>query len=83
LELLLEQGHEEVSTSQKEFEGHAAWVIERERLSARADETEAEALDIAEECLLKHLDPHTERKLPNAEAISEGGFCLFIRIKEA
>jgi hypothetical protein len=26
------------------------------------------------------LDPHTDRDLPNAEAIVEGRFCLFIRI---
>jgi hypothetical protein len=90
LELLREQGHQGVSTSQKKLphapvvvapkEGHAAWIIERERLSAPGDETEAKALSVFEARLLKLLDPHTERELPNAEAIVEGGLFLFIRI---
>ena len=72
-----------MSTSQNEFllapvaeapkELHSAWVIERGCLSALGDETEAEALDVAEARFLKLLDPHTERELPNAEAIIEGG----------
>ena len=47
-----------VSTYQKELphapvavspkEGHADWVVERERLSAPSDETEAEMLDVVE-----------------------------------
>jgi hypothetical protein len=79
-----------LSTSQKKLpdtpvavapkEGHAAWVIERERLSAPGDETEAKKLDVIEARLLKLLDLHTERELPNAEAIVEGRFFLFIRI---
>ena len=79
-----------MSTSQKKLaqaivavapkEGHAAWVIERERLSAPDDEMEAKTLCVAEARLLKLLDPHTEKELPNAEAIVEGGFCVFIRI---
>jgi pyruvate/2-oxoacid:ferredoxin oxidoreductase alpha subunit len=54
--------HAPVAVAPKE--GHAAWVIERERLSAPGDETEAETLDVAEERLLKLLDTHTERELP-------------------
>jgi hypothetical protein len=90
LELLREQGHQGVSTSQKKLphapvavapkEGHAAWVIERERLSAPVDETGAKTLDAAEERLLNLMNPHTEREIPNAEAIKEGRFCLFIWI---
>ena len=49
-------------------------------MSALGDEAEAKTLDVVEARLLKLLDPHTERELPNAEAIVEGRFCLFIRI---
>jgi hypothetical protein len=90
LELLREQGHQGVSTSQKKLphapvavapkESHAAWVIERGRLSALGDETEAKTLDVVETRLLNLLDPHTKRELPNAEAIVEGIICLFIRV---
>jgi len=53
-------------------EGHAAWVIERERQSNPVDETEAETLNVAEARLLKLLDPPpTERELPIAGAIVE------------
>jgi hypothetical protein len=79
-----------VGTSQKKLprapvaaapkEGHAAWVIERELLSAPGDETKAETLDVAEARLMRLLDPHTESELPNAKAIVEGRFSLFIRI---
>jgi hypothetical protein len=37
-------------------------------------------LDAVEARLMKLMDPHTERGLPNAEAILEGGLCLIIRI---
>jgi hypothetical protein len=37
-------------------------------------------LNVAEARLMKLMDPHTERELPNAEAIVEGGLCLTIRI---
>jgi hypothetical protein len=90
LELLREQGHLRVSKSQKNLsrtpvavapeEGLAAWVIERERLSAPSDETEAKTIGVVEARLLKLLDPQTKRGLPNAEAIVEGRSCLFIRI---
>jgi hypothetical protein len=60
--------------------GYAAWVVERERLSAPGDETEAETLDVAEVRPMKLLNSHTERELPNAKAIVEGRLCLFIRI---
>jgi hypothetical protein len=80
-----------VGTSQKKLphapvavepkKGLAAWVIEWERLSAPGNETEVETIDVAEARLLKLLDPHTERELPNAEAIVAGGFCLFIRCR--
>jgi hypothetical protein len=49
-------------------------------LSALGDEAEAKTLDVVEARLLKLLDPHTERELPNAEAIVEGVLCFFIRI---
>jgi hypothetical protein len=51
LEVLREQGHQGGGHFPKE--GHAAWVIERERLSAPGDETEAKALAVVKECLLK------------------------------
>jgi hypothetical protein len=84
LEILREQGHQGASTSPKKLphtpvavalkEGHAAWVIVRESLSAPGNETEAKTLDVVEARILKLLDPHTEREPPNAEAIVEGRF---------
>jgi hypothetical protein len=55
--------------------GHRA-----ERFSAPGDETEAETLGVVKAGLLKLFDPHTEKELPNAEAIVEARHCLFIRI---
>jgi hypothetical protein len=53
-------------------------------LSAPGDETEAKTfdktLDVAEARPLKLLGPHNERELLNAEAMIEGGLCLFIWI---
>jgi hypothetical protein len=80
LEILREQGQQGGGgTSEKKLpnapvtaapkEGHAAWVIERGRLSPPGDEAEAETLPVVKERLLKILDPRTERELPNAEAI--------------
>jgi|AntAceMinimDraft_5_1070358.scaffolds.fasta_scaffold138067_2 hypothetical protein len=78
-----------VGASQKELprspfavalkEGHAAWAIERERLSAPGDEMEAEMLDVAEARLLKLLGSCTKRVLSNTEAIAEGGSVSFAR----
>ena len=74
LELLQEQGHQGVSTSQKKLphapvavapkEGHAAWVIERGRLSAPGDETKAKTLDVAEARLLKLWIPTPKEIFP-------------------
>ena len=74
LELLREQWHQGVSTSQKKLphapvavapkEGNAAWVIERGRLSAPGDETEAKTLDVAEARLLKLWIPTPKEIFP-------------------
>jgi hypothetical protein len=63
--------HAPVAVASKD--GHAAWVIDRKRLSAPGDDTEAETLYVLEVRLLKLLDSRTEGEIPNAEAIEEGG----------
>jgi hypothetical protein len=73
-ELLREQGHQGVRTSQKKLphapvavapkEVHAARVIEQERLSAPGDETEAKTLCVVEERLLKLWIPTPKESFP-------------------